>query len=74
MNQITRTLPPAASSVRHDFGALLRDGPPARAPAEEREHRKRMLAATFRLFARLGFDQGLAGHVTARDPESPDEF
>lgn len=74
MNQITRTVPPAASSVRHDFGALLRDGPPARAPAEEREHRKRMLAATFRLFARLGFDQGLAGHVTARDPEFPDEF
>ena len=49
-----------------------------RAPAasfeEERLHRKQRLAATFRLFARYGFDQGLAGHVTARDPEFPDRF
>lgn len=49
-----------------------------RAPAanfeEERLHRKQRLAATFRLFARYGFDQGLAGHVTVRDPEYPDRF
>jgi len=49
-----------------------------RAPAasfeEERLHRKQRLAATFRLFSRYGFDQGLAGHVTARDPEFPDNF
>jgi ribulose-5-phosphate 4-epimerase/fuculose-1-phosphate aldolase len=32
------------------------------------------LAATFRLFARYGFDQGLAGHVTVRDPEFHDRF
>ena len=74
MNQITKPTAPGGAANRHDFGALLRDGPPVRAPAEEREHRKRMLAVTFRLFARLGFDQGLAGHVTARDPEFPDEF
>ncbi|KAA0572663.1 class II aldolase/adducin family protein [Azospirillum sp. B21] len=41
---------------------------------EERQHRKQRLAATFRLFGRYGFDQGLAGHVTARDPEHPDRF
>lgn len=41
---------------------------------EERRHRKQRLAATFRLFGRYGFDQGLAGHVTARDPEHPDRF
>ena len=49
-----------------------------RAPAatfeEERLHRKQRLAATFRLFSRNGFDQGLAGHVTVRDPECPDRF
>ena len=49
-----------------------------RAPAasfeEERLHRKQRLAATFRLFSRYGFDQGLAGHVTVRDPEFPDRF
>lgn len=28
----------------------------------------------FRVFARLGFAQGLAGHITARDPELTDHF
>src|SRR6266436_6226449 len=42
--------------------------------AEERVHRKRMLAAAFRLFSRLGFDEGVAGHITARDPERLDHF
>ncbi|WP_017661949.1 class II aldolase/adducin family protein [Baaleninema simplex] len=42
--------------------------------AEERLHRKQRLAAAFRLFARYGFDEGVAGHITARDPEFPDRF
>lgn len=41
---------------------------------QEREHRKQRLAAAFRLFARYGFDEGVAGHITARDPECPDHF
>ena len=41
---------------------------------EERLHRKQRLAAAFRLFARFGFDEGVAGHITARDPEHPDHF
>jgi len=40
----------------------------------ERLHRKQRLAATFRIFARYAFDLGVAGHVTARDPEFPDRF
>lgn len=43
-------------------------------PAEERVHRKQRLAAAFRLFSVFGFDEGVAGHITARDPESPDHF
>jgi len=43
-------------------------------PAEERRHRKQRLAAAFRLFARFGFDEGVAGHITARDPERLDHF
>jgi ribulose-5-phosphate 4-epimerase/fuculose-1-phosphate aldolase len=43
-------------------------------PEEERLHRKRMLAAAFRLFSRFGFDEGVAGHITARDPLLPDHF
>src|SRR5271167_3355156 len=42
--------------------------------AEERLHRKRMLAAAFRLFSRFGFDEGVAGHITARDPDQRDHF
>ena len=43
-------------------------------PAEERQLRKERLAASFRLFSRFGFDQGVAGHITARDPELTDHF
>src|SRR3954465_4730866 len=41
---------------------------------EERLHRKQRLAAAFRLFSRFGFDEGVAGHITARDPELHDHF
>jgi ribulose-5-phosphate 4-epimerase/fuculose-1-phosphate aldolase len=37
-------------------------------------YRKRRLAAAFRLFSRLGFDEGVGGHITVRDPEHPDRF
>lgn len=40
----------------------------------ERLHRKRELAAAFRLFGRFGFSEGVAGHITARDPERTDCF
>ncbi len=41
---------------------------------DERLHRKQRLAATFRLFGKFGFSEGIAGHVTARDPEHHDMF
>ena len=41
---------------------------------DERRHRKQRLAAAFRLFGRFGFDEGVAGHITARDPERLDHF
>jgi ribulose-5-phosphate 4-epimerase/fuculose-1-phosphate aldolase len=41
---------------------------------EERIHRKQVLAAAFRLFGKFGFDEGVAGHITARDPEKLDHF
>ena len=49
--------------------------PPAFATLEEeRRHRKERLAGAFRLFSRFGFDEGVAGHITARDPERTDHF
>jgi ribulose-5-phosphate 4-epimerase/fuculose-1-phosphate aldolase len=41
---------------------------------EERQYRKRHLAAALRVFSQHGFDRGVAGHITARDPEYPNRF
>ncbi len=41
---------------------------------EERQHRKHKLAAAFRIFGKLGYDEGVMGHISARDPENPNHF
>jgi ribulose-5-phosphate 4-epimerase/fuculose-1-phosphate aldolase len=41
---------------------------------DERLHMKQRLAASFRLFGQFGFSEGVAGHITARDPELTDHF
>lgn len=41
---------------------------------EERLWRKQRLAAGFRIFAKYGYDEGTAGHITVRDPEFPDRL
>jgi len=44
-------------------------GPPKfEDPFEEREYLKGRLAAAFRIFGKLNFDEGVAGHITCRDP------
>lgn len=40
----------------------------------EREYLKGRLAAAFRIFGKYGFDEGVAGHITLRDPVHPDCF
>ncbi|KAH7327534.1 class II aldolase/adducin N-terminal [Rhexocercosporidium sp. MPI-PUGE-AT-0058] len=41
---------------------------------EERQYRKQHLAAAFRIFAERGFDEGIAGHISVRDPILTDHF
>ncbi|PKX89339.1 class II aldolase/adducin family protein [Aspergillus novofumigatus IBT 16806] len=41
---------------------------------EEREYLKGRLAAAFRIFGKYGYDEGVAGHITLRDPVEPDTF
>ena len=48
--------------------------PITRTPEEERLHRKQQLAAALRVFGKFGFSEGVAGHITARDPIKPDHF
>jgi hypothetical protein len=33
---------------------------------KEREYQKQRLTLAFRIFAKLGFDEGVAGHITLR--------
>ena len=47
---------------------------PAPTVAEERLRRKQKLAGALRIFGRFGFGEGVAGHITVRDPEFPDHF
>ena len=54
---------------------LILKGPPTFDTLEaERRHRKERLAGALRIFGRLGFSEGVAGHITARDPERLDHF
>jgi len=41
---------------------------------EERAYRKTHLAGALRTFGRFGFSEGVAGHITVRDPEFTDHF
>ena len=41
---------------------------------EERAHRKAKLAGALRIFGKFGFSEGVAGHITVRDPEFPECF
>ena len=41
---------------------------------EERLYRKQHLCAAFRVFADRGFDEGIAGHISVRDPIWTDHF
>ncbi|KAF2400319.1 class II aldolase/adducin domain-containing protein [Trichodelitschia bisporula] len=41
---------------------------------KEREYLKGRLAGAFRIFGKYGFDEGVAGHITLRDPVEPNTF
>lgn len=43
-------------------------------PEDERRGRKERLAQAFRVFGLLGFEEGVAGHLTFRDPILKDHF
>jgi ribulose-5-phosphate 4-epimerase/fuculose-1-phosphate aldolase len=65
-----------AASAAHNGGRELRIATPAvfDSVTDERAHRKAKLAAAFRMFSKAGLDEGVAGHITVRDPEHPDTY
>jgi len=52
----------------------IRSYPKFESLVEERLYRKQHLAAAFRVFAERGFDEGVAGHISVRDPILTDHF
>ncbi|KAF7196300.1 4-hydroxy-3-prenylphenylpyruvate oxygenase/4-hydroxy-3-prenylbenzoate synthase [Pseudocercospora fuligena] len=83
MAPIATTLVPETKS-NANVGALGRtkDGRPLKIRSypkfdsleEERLYRKQHLAAAYRIFAERGFDEGVAGHISVRDPILTDHF
>jgi ribulose-5-phosphate 4-epimerase/fuculose-1-phosphate aldolase len=77
---ITVHPPDTATGDRPGYLADTRTGLPI--PSEpvfgsaddERRHRKQRLAAALRLFGKLGYGEGISGHISVRDPEDPDRF
>ena len=43
-------------------------------PIEEQNHRKKRLVVSLKLFSSFGFDEGVAGHITVRDPLDHESF
>lgn len=72
------------SETNRAFGAMgrtkdgralkIRSYPKFASLEEERLYRKQHLAAAFRIFADRGFDEGVAGHISVRDPILTDHF
>ncbi|THH26781.1 hypothetical protein EUX98_g7401 [Antrodiella citrinella] len=61
-------------SARVVKGGTLPRPPVFQDKNEEREWLKFRLAQAFRIFGSLGYDEGLAGHITVRDNIRPDCF
>jgi ribulose-5-phosphate 4-epimerase/fuculose-1-phosphate aldolase len=66
--------------ARHSYLADTATGLPIPADrtfaslADERRDRKQRLAAALRIFGKLGYGEGISGHLSVRDPEDPDVF
>lgn len=69
---------PASSDLQRRFEkakSFPRPQPPTFDTVDaERRHLKHTLAAAFRIFGKLGYDEGVMGHISARDPEYPEYF
>jgi ribulose-5-phosphate 4-epimerase/fuculose-1-phosphate aldolase len=63
-----------SSAIKNKDAVDMVFPPQFESPEAEREDRKRKLATAYRLFGKFGFDEGVAGHITVRDPELTDHF
>jgi ribulose-5-phosphate 4-epimerase/fuculose-1-phosphate aldolase len=64
----------ATNSIVMNMGDTSSIIPQSQSVEGIRRDRKNKLAAALRLFGKFGFDEGVAGHITVRDPERLDHF
>ncbi|AFU99566.1 class II aldolase/adducin family protein [Simiduia agarivorans] len=66
----------ARELARTTIGSAKVELPPSEFESEqaERTYIKQRLAGAFRVFGHLGYDEGVAGHISVRDPGRPDHF
>ena len=69
---VTQPAPSAPAAVGKGLSIPMPE--PAGSVEEERARRKAKLAAAFRMFSKAGLDEGVAGHITVRDPEHTDSY
>jgi hypothetical protein len=50
---------------------VIRSPPQFANKLDDRKYQMQHLAAAFRVFAKQGFDEGVAGHISLRDPVYP---
>ncbi|KAI9789134.1 MAG: hypothetical protein M1833_002769 [Piccolia ochrophora] len=67
-------LEPGLSEGQAKVKATIPKPPSFEDKYEERTYLKGRLAAAFRIFGKYGFDEGVAGHITVRDPVDPSTF
>jgi hypothetical protein len=57
-----------------DGKVKIRSPPTFTNKLDERKYKMQHLAVAFRVFAKQGFDEGVAGHISLRDPINPGSF
>ncbi|KAF4461481.1 L-fuculose-phosphate aldolase [Fusarium albosuccineum] len=66
--------------VNQNFAAVATGGipypgiPKIEDPYQKRQWQLEHMAGAFRVFSRMGFTEGAAGHISVRDPVDPDTF
>ncbi|TFK29875.1 class II aldolase/adducin domain-containing protein [Coprinopsis marcescibilis] len=74
MNAAPNSNPGIASDIENHNQSHAPRPPTFSSKLEERDWLKFRLAQAFRIFGNLGLTEGIAGHITVRDPIKPDCF
>ncbi|KAG1813665.1 class II aldolase/adducin domain-containing protein [Suillus subaureus] len=72
MTALSRDANNISTRIEKDYPNDIPPPPIFSDPLEHRSFLKFRLAQAYRIFAKYGYDEGVAGHITVRDPIRPD--